>query len=154
MVRLEQSVIMSREAQASDAALFRRDLPKSGAYSALDIGIRLTNGAASAINLDLLDVIKHISLVCNGNDYRFHISGQDMFRNHWLKNGRPMPYKWTESASGVRKYGSGCHSVGSWEIISMGWILAGSIMSSFRLIMIVLSGVLLPQVLSPLARLR
>ena len=103
MVRLEQSVIMSREAQASDAALFRRDLPKSGAYSALDIGIRLTNGATSAVNLDLLDVIKHISLVCNGNDYRFHISGQDMFRNHWLKNGRPMPYNWTESASGVQE---------------------------------------------------
>lgn len=103
MVRLEQSVIMSREAQLSDAALFRRDLPKSGSYSALDIGIRLTNGATSAISHDLLDVIKHLSLVCNGNDYRFHISGQDMFRNHWLKNGRPMPYTWTESASGVQE---------------------------------------------------
>lgn len=103
MVRLEQSVIMSREAQSSDTALFRRDLPKSGSYSALDIGIRLTNGATSAINLDLLDVIKHISLVCNGNDYRFHISGQDLFRNQWIKNGRPMPYNWTESASGVQE---------------------------------------------------
>ena len=103
MVRLEQAVIMSREAQTSDTALFRKDLPKSGAYSALDIGIRLTNGATSSINLDLLDVLKHISLVCNGNDYRWHISGQDFFRHYWMKHGRPMPYNWTEAASGVKE---------------------------------------------------
>ena len=103
MVRLEQAVIMSREAQTSDTALFRKDLPKSGAYSALDIGIRLTNGSTSAVNLDILDVIKHISLVCNGNDYRFHIKGQDAFRLHWMKNGRPMPYNFDESGSAVQE---------------------------------------------------
>src|SRR5512139_1475460 len=103
MVKLEQTVLMSREAQTSDTALFRKDLPKAGAYSALDIGIRLTNGATSGIALDILDVIKHISLVMNGNDYRFHISGQDFFRQHWMKHGRPMPYTFTESASGVNE---------------------------------------------------
>lgn len=103
MARLEQSVIMSREAQTSDTALFRKDLPKNGCYSALDIGIRLTNGATSGINLDLLTVIKHISLVMNGNDYRFHICGQDFFRHFWVKHGRPMPYIWTEAASGVKE---------------------------------------------------
>jgi len=103
MARLEQAVIMSREAQLSDAALFRKDLPKSGAYSALDIGIRLTNGATSAVNLDILDVIKHLSLVMNGNDYRFHIKGQDAFRLHWLKNGRPMPYSFDESGGAVQE---------------------------------------------------
>ena len=102
-MRLEQSVIMSREAQSSDAALFRKDLPKSGCYSALDIGIRLTNGATSGVDVDLLTVLKHISLVINGNDYRWHISGHDFFRNYWLKHGRPMPYTWTESASGVNE---------------------------------------------------
>ena len=102
-MRLEQSVIMNREAQSSDAALFRKDLPKSGSYSALDIGVRLTNGATSGINVDLLKVLKHISLVCNGNDYRWHISGHDFFRNFWLKHGRPMPYNWTEAASGVNE---------------------------------------------------
>ena len=103
MARLEQAVIMSREAQASDTALFRKDLPKSGAYSALDIGIRLTNGSTSAVNLDILDVIKHLSLVMNGNDYRFHIKGQDAFRLHWMKNGRPMPYNFDESGSAVQE---------------------------------------------------
>ena len=103
MSRLEQSVIMSREAQSSDTALFRKDLPKSGCYSALDIGIRLTNGATSGIDVDLLTVLKHISLVLNGNDYRFHISGHDFFRYYWLKHGRPMPYNWTEAASGVNE---------------------------------------------------
>jgi len=103
MVRLEQSVIMSREAQASDTALFRKDLPKSGCYSALDIGIRLTNGTTSGIDVDLLTVLKHISLVLNGNDYRWHISGHDFFRHYWLKNGRPMPYTWTEAANGINE---------------------------------------------------
>ena len=103
MARIEQAVIMSREAQSSNTALFRKDLPKAGKYSALDIGIRMTNGATSAINMDLLDVIKKISLVCNGNDYRWHISGQDFFRQYWLKHGRPMPYTFTESASGVQE---------------------------------------------------
>lgn len=103
MVKLEQSVIMSREAQSSNTALFRKDLPKAGAYSALDIGIRITNGATSAINLDPLDLIKHISLVVNGNNYLWHIKGQDFFRWYWMKHGRPMPYTFTESASGVQE---------------------------------------------------
>ena len=60
-MRLEQSVIMNREAQSSDTALFRKDLPKSGSYTALDIGIRLTNGSTSGIDVDLLTVLKHIS---------------------------------------------------------------------------------------------
>jgi len=103
MVKLEQSVIMNREAQTSDTALFRKDLPKAGSYSALDIGIRVTNGATSAINLDMLTMLKHISLVCNGNDYKWHINGQDFFRHYWIKHGRPMPYTWTEAASGVKE---------------------------------------------------
>ena len=39
MPRIEQAVIMSREAQTSDTALFRKDLPKSGCYTALDVEI-------------------------------------------------------------------------------------------------------------------
>lgn len=101
MVKLIQSVLMNREVQTSNTALFRKDLPRSGAYSAIDIGIRLTNGSTSGINMDLLDVIKRISLVVNGNDYRVHIKGQDAFRHYWMKHGRPMPYYWTEAASGV-----------------------------------------------------
>ena len=103
MVKLEQSVIMNREAQTSDTALFRKDLPKAGSYSALDIGIRVTNGATSAINLDMLTMLKHLSLVCNGNDYKWHINGQDFFRHYWAKHGRPMPYTWTEAANGVKE---------------------------------------------------
>lgn len=103
MARLEQAVLLNREAQSSNTVLFRKDLPKAGAYSALDIGIRLQNGSTSAVNLDLLDVIKRISLVVNGNDYRFHVKGQDLFRHHWMKNGRPMPYTWDESGSATQE---------------------------------------------------
>lgn len=103
MPRLEQSIIMNREAQTSDTALFRKDLPKAGCYTALDIGIRCTNGSTSNQASDMLDMLKHISLVINGNDYRFHITGQEMFRHYWMKHGRPMPYTWTQSASGVQE---------------------------------------------------
>lgn len=103
MPRLLPTVIMSRETQASDTAMFRKDLPKAGKYSALDIGIRVTNGSTSAQGVDPLDVIKRISLVVNGNDYRVHVTGHQMFRHRWMKNGRPMPYIWTQAASGVQE---------------------------------------------------
>ena len=48
MVRLEQAIIMDREAQSSDTSVFRKNLPKAGSYSAIDIGIRITNGTTSA----------------------------------------------------------------------------------------------------------
>jgi hypothetical protein len=100
MPRLEQVVIANRDVQTSNVAIYRKDLPKAGYYSALDVGIRIQNGATSSRGLDLLDIIKHLSLVFNGNDYRFHMSGQDMFRYQWLKRGSPRPYIWTEIGSG------------------------------------------------------
>lgn len=103
MPRLLPTVIMSREAQTSDTAVFRKDLPMAGKYSALDVGIRVTNGATSAQGVDPLDVIKRISLVVNGNDYRVHMSGHEMFRHRWMKHKRPMPYTWTQAASGVQE---------------------------------------------------
>lgn len=103
MVRLEQAIIMDREAQTSDTAVFRKNLPKAGSYSAIDIGIRITNGSTSAQGIDLLDALKHISLVMNGNDYRIHLSGHEFFRYQWMKHGKPMFYTWTQSASGVQE---------------------------------------------------
>jgi hypothetical protein len=102
-MKCEIATLVSREAQTSNTAVYRKDLPKSGCYSAIDIGIRLTNGVTSAINMDLLDAIKRISLVVNGNDYRYHLSGQEAFRLYWLRHGHPMPYTWTEAASGVNE---------------------------------------------------
>lgn len=102
-MKCESVLLVNREAQTSNTAVYRKDLPKAGCYSAIDIGIRLTNGASSAINMDLLDAIKRISLVCDGNDYRWHLSGQEMFRWYWIKHGKSMPYSWTEAASGVNE---------------------------------------------------
>jgi len=103
MVKLQHSILRSREVQTSNLQLYRFDLPKAGCYSALDISFRIQNGATSAINLDILDIIKHISLVVNGNDYRYHIKGQDLFRYHWQKYGRPMPYTFTEKGSATQE---------------------------------------------------
>jgi len=103
MPKLVQAVIMNRETQASDAAVFRKDLPRNVAISAIDVGIRVTNGSTSAQGIDLLDAIKKISLVLNGNDYRWHLSGHEAFRYQWMKFGKPMMYLWTQSASGVQE---------------------------------------------------
>ena len=103
MVRLEKAIVISRDTQTSNANLYRKDLGRVGCYSALDIGIRMQNGATSAINLDPLDVISRISLVVNGNDYRFHLKGQDMYRLYWLKNKRPMPATFSEVGAAVQE---------------------------------------------------
>lgn len=102
-MKLETISLVNREAQVSNTAVYRKDLPKSGVVSAVDIGIRLTNGATSAINMDLLEVLKHISLVINGNENRYYLTGPEMFRHYWMKHGSPMPYTFKESASGVQE---------------------------------------------------
>ncbi|NMC34956.1 MAG: hypothetical protein GYA36_21250, partial [Veillonellaceae bacterium] len=103
MPRLEQVVLVNREAQASDTAIYRKDLPKDVSISALDVGIRITNGSTSCVNKDLLDIIKHLSVVFNGNDYRFHMSGAAAYRFQWARDGRPMYYNFTEAGSGVQE---------------------------------------------------
>lgn len=102
-MRTELATLVDRSAQTSDTATYRKDLGENGCLSALDIGVRLTNGSTSAVNKDLLDVIKHLSLVFNGNDYRWHISGPAAFRHHWLKFGSPMRYSWDQSGSAVQE---------------------------------------------------
>jgi len=103
MVKLQQTILLNREAQSSNTAMFRKDLPMAGAYSGLDVGIRITNGATSARDMDVLDIIKRVSLVMNGTDYRVHIKGQDLFRHYWMKHGRPMPYTWNETGGAVQE---------------------------------------------------
>lgn len=103
MPRIEQVLLVNREAQNSDTAVYRKDLPKNGAYTAIDVGIRITNGSTSCVNKDLLTIIKNLSLVFNGNDYRFHMSGHAAYRRWWVFNGKPMFNNFTEAGSGVQE---------------------------------------------------
>jgi hypothetical protein len=74
-----------------------------GFVSAIDIGVRFTNGATVPQNKDPLDIFNHISLLFNGTDYRVHMKGQDMYRYDWVKGGKPLPQTWTEVASATQE---------------------------------------------------
>jgi hypothetical protein len=103
MVRPDIITLVSRETQSSNTGVYKKDLPKQGGISAIDLGFRLTNGATSAVNLDLLDVIKKIELIFNGTDRRYSLTGQELFRLNWLKFGAPMMYNWDQSGSAVQE---------------------------------------------------
>jgi len=103
MARPNIVTLVSREAQTSNTAVYKKDLPKAGGISAIDLGIRLTNGSTGIANLDLLDVLKKIELVFNGTDRRLSMTGQEMYRLHWLKYGAPPIHTWTHVGSGVQE---------------------------------------------------
>lgn len=103
MARIEPVIISNRDTQTSDTAVYRKDLPRVGSVSAIDVGIRVTNGSTKSEDKDLLEAIKKISLVADGNNYLVHVSGPELFRHHWLKFGSPLPHHWTEEGSGVRE---------------------------------------------------
>lgn len=99
MPLLEMVTLTNRDTQTADTAVYRRDLPKSGYYSAVDVGVRWQNGATSSRGLEPLLPVRKLSLVCNGNDYKFHLSAMEWFRYWWLKNKKPLPYNFTEITS-------------------------------------------------------
>jgi hypothetical protein len=95
--------LFSRDVQTTDTLLYRKDLPKTGFISAIDVGMRFTNGATAPANKDPLAIINHITLLLNGTDYRFHLTGPECFRYNWVRNGHPMPYTFTEVASATQE---------------------------------------------------
>ena len=103
MPKMMVTTLIDREVQTSDTLVYRKDLPKTGYISAIDIGVRFTNGATVPQNRDPLDIFNHISLLFNGTDYRFHMKGQDVYRYNWAKMGKPMPQSWTEVASATQE---------------------------------------------------
>lgn len=103
MPKMMITTLIDREVQTSDTLVYRKDLPKSGKVSAIDIGVRFTNGATVPQNKDPLDIFNHISLLFNGTDYRFHMKGQDVYRYNWAREGRPMPCIFTEVAGATQE---------------------------------------------------
>jgi len=91
--------LMNREAQTSDTAVLRKDLPISGCVSAIDIGIRITNAATAPTDKEISDILNHVGLVCNGTDYRVWVKGPDLLRINWKQLKRPMNNALTEKAS-------------------------------------------------------
>lgn len=117
MPRIEVVQLVNREAQTSDTATYRKDLPKAGFISAIDVGIRITNGATPPEDKDIEDVINGLYLVANGTDVIFKMGGANMYRYNWLKNGKPMSSSEDETASAVQE---------KWFRINLGRWLADS----------------------------
>jgi len=103
MPKMKVTTLTDREVQTSDTLVYRKDLPKTGYVSAVDIGVRFTNGATVSATGDALDIFNHISLLFNGTNYRFHMKGQDVYRYNWVKGGRPMPAVFTQVASATQE---------------------------------------------------
>jgi hypothetical protein len=97
------TTLMDREVQTSDTLVYRKDLPKEGYISAIDIGVRFTNGATVPQNKDPLDIFNHISLLFNGTDYKYHLKGRDAHYYNWSREGKPMPCYFTEVASATQE---------------------------------------------------
>jgi hypothetical protein len=103
MSRPDIVTLVTREAQTSDTAVYKKDLPKAGGISAIDLGFRITNGSTGGTNLDLLDLLRKVEIVFNGTDRRLSLTGQELYRLHWLKYGRPPEHTWTHRGSAVQE---------------------------------------------------
>lgn len=102
MVRPDIVTLVNAEAQTSDTAVYKVDMPKAGGISAIDMEFKFKNYASTGYqNKDLLDAINRIELVFNGTDRRFSMTGQEAFRMHWMKFGEPLQYNWDETLGTV-----------------------------------------------------
>lgn len=93
--------LLNQSAQVNDTAVFRFDLPTSGLFTAIDIRFGITNGATSAINLDPIDIIKRISIVMNGNENRYYLTGQQSYRMYLARAEKPLLTGFNEGPSAV-----------------------------------------------------
>lgn len=97
MVRPDIVTLVNRETQTSNTAVYKKDLPKAGGISAIDINVRMQNAGTAYTNKDLLDAISRIELIFNGTDRRLSLTGPEMFRLGWLKTGSPLAYNWDQT---------------------------------------------------------
>ena len=93
------TTLIDSEVQTSDTLVFRKDLPKNLKISAIDVGFLFRNGATLAANKDALDIVNHLSLLINGTEYRFRLTGKDCFKYNALRNGKFMPHKFIDTVS-------------------------------------------------------
>lgn len=78
-------VILNNEVQSSDAATKIVKLPLSNYLHTLYVKVQCTNGATSALDQDITDVVDLIEVVANGSDVLFSMTPQEIKRwSLWL----------------------------------------------------------------------
>jgi len=96
-------VILNNEVQSSDAATKIVKLPLSNYLHTLYVKVQCTNGATSALNQDISDVVDLIEVVANGSDVLFSLTPQEIKRwTLWL-TGLNIPQSRNERASAVQE---------------------------------------------------
>jgi hypothetical protein len=96
-------VILNNEVQSSDAATKIIKLPLSNYIHALYVKVQCTNGATSAKNQDISDVVDLIEVVANGSDVLFSLTAQEIKRWCLWATGYNLPQVRNERASAVQQ---------------------------------------------------
>lgn len=96
-------VILNNEVQSSDAATKIVKLPLSNYLHTLYVKVQATNGATSAKNQDISDVVDLIEVVANGSDVLFSLTAQEIKRWCLWLTGYNIPQVRNERAAAVQE---------------------------------------------------
>lgn len=96
-------VILANEVQSSDAATKIVKLPLSNYLHALYIKVQATNGATSAKNQDITDVVDLIEVVANGSDVLVSLTPAEIKRWSLWSTGLNIPQVRNERAGAVQE---------------------------------------------------
>lgn len=100
---LANRVLLDAEVQSSDAATKTLKLPSANYLHTLYVKAKITNGATSAHNLSMQDVIDSIKVIANGSDVLFSMTVQEMKRWAAWFTGYNVPQNRTEVAGAVQE---------------------------------------------------
>ncbi len=96
-------VILANEVQSSDAATKIVKLPLSNYLHTLYVKVQCTNGATSALDQDISDVVDLIEVVANGSDVLFSLTAQEIKRWSLWQTGLNLVQSRNERPGGVQE---------------------------------------------------
>lgn len=97
-----RTYLADRATQTSDAATFRQDLPRTGQVSAIEVGVRITNGATRGTE-QIEDAIDRIEVLGNGSFPIISLTGRSAKALAALFLRKRPPRRRTEAASAVQE---------------------------------------------------
>jgi hypothetical protein len=108
-----RTYLADRAVQSSDAASFRQDMPRTGVISAIELGVRITNGATSGLEI-IPDAIDRIEVLANGSFPLVSLTGRSAYALASLFLKRRPPQVRSEAAAGVQE---------AWFLIPFGFTI-------------------------------
>jgi hypothetical protein len=96
-------LILANEVQSSDAATKIVKLPLSNYIHTLYVRVQCTNGATSAKNQDISDVVDLVEVIANGSDVLFSLTPQEIKRWCLWSTGYNLPQVRNERAAAVQE---------------------------------------------------